>query len=406
MTNRSVLYALLFSFALACDGTGDGDGVDAGVDASGPTCGGGALPALTATPITDETFEAPVFVTQAPGRADALWVVEQVGRIRLVINGSLTTFLDLRDRVEDGGERGLLGLAFHPEYAENGRFFVAYTPASQSLNVVAEYRRSGDPNVADSAEVVRLVEFEDPESNHNGGMLAFGPDGFLYVGMGDGGGGGDQHGTIGNGLDTDTLLGKILRLDVDAADDAYAAAGNPFVGGGGRPQVWAYGVRNPWRFSFDRLTGDFWLGDVGQNQYEEIDFRAHDDAPGANFGWRAYEGFAVFDEETTSLVTDHAEPIFVIDRSDAFLPGACSITGGYVYRGEAIPGLRGAYLFGDYCSRAVGALRLCDGAVEDAQLVPGLEGRAPGLVSFGEDLAGELYLVSIRDGTVLRIDPG
>src|SRR5690606_14052717 len=160
-----------------------------------------------------------------------------------------------------------------------------------------------------------------------------------------------------------------------------------FSGAEGLPQIWAYGLRNPWRFSFDRTTGDLWIADVGQNRYEEIDFLPRSAAGGANFGWRAYEGFEVFDEGTVNLVPDHAEPVFIIDRSDPFLPGACAITGGYVYRGAAVAGLQGTYLFGDYCSSEIGAFRLCDGQVRDAQTVSDLEGVSNGLVSFGEDLA-------------------
>jgi len=404
MSTRRIGLALVLAFSCGCGGEGGSDG---GVDAGPPPCATGALPALTATSITDEPLSAPVFVTQAPGRPDALWVVEQTGRIRLVIDRAVTTFLDVGDRIRYGGEQGLLGLAFHPDYESNGRFFIAYSPGDRSQNVVAEYRRSADPNVADPAEVARLVEVDDPESNHNGGALAFGPDGFLYAAIGDGGGGGDRHGTIGNGLDTQTLLGKLLRLDVDAAAAGYAAAGNPFSGAEGLPQIWAYGLRNPWRFSFDRLTGDLYLGDVGQSAHEEIDFRARSAPGGANFGWRAYEGFEIFDDATVDLVTDHAEPVFVVTRGgDAFLSGACSITGGYVYRGSAIPGLRGTYLFGDYCSPQVGALRVCDGEARDAQTISDLEGLAPGLVSFGQDLAGELYLVYINNPSVMKLEPG
>ena len=407
MSTRLVKIALALSLSLAggCDSEGSGDG---GVDAGPPPCPSGALPALTATSITDEPLSSPVYVTQAPGRPDALWVVEQSGRIQLVIDRAVTTFLDVSDRIRFGGEQGLLGLAFHPGYEANGRFFIAYSPGDRMQNVVAEYRRSAsDPNVADPAEVARLVEVDDPESNHNGGALAFGPDGFLYAALGDGGGGGDRHGTIGNGLDTQTLLGKLLRLDVDAAGSGYAAAGNPFSGAEGLPQIWAYGLRNPWRFSFDRLTGDLYLGDVGQNAHEEIDFRARSAPGGANFGWRAYEGLEVFDEATVELVTDHAEPVFVVTRGgDAFLSGACSITGGYVYRGSAIPALRGTYLFGDYCSPQVGALRVCEGEARDAQTLSDLEGLAPGLVSFGEDLAGELYLVYVSGARVMKLGPG
>lgn len=414
MWTRRLWLLLLTTLLCACDG-GNGD-PDASLDATTPGDGGpdaqtppacptGALPPLTATSISDEGFSEPVFLAQAPGRTDALWVVEKRGRIQLVIDGSVTTFLDLRSRIAADGERGLLGLAFHPDYEANGRFFIFYTPSDRPQNVVAEYRRSDDPNVASGEEVARLVEIDDPESNHNGGMIAFGPDGFLYVAIGDGGGGGDRHGTIGNGLDKNTLFGKLLRLDVDAADAGYAAASNPFSGAEGLPQIWAYGLRNPWRFSFDRVTGDLWIADVGQNRYEEIDFLPRSAAGGANFGWRAYEGFEVFDEGTVNLVPDHAEPVFIIDRSDPFLPGACAITGGYVYRGAAVEGLQGTYLFGDYCSSEIGAFRLCEGQVRDAQTVSDLAGVSNGLVSFGEDLAGELYLVYSGGGAVYRIEP-
>lgn len=390
------------------DGGGtDGGGSDAGSDAGGPIgCQTAPIPALTSTSISDTGFSAPVFVAQAPGRPDALWVVEQPGRIQLVIDGSVTTFLDMTDRVDFAGERGLLGLAFHPSYADNGRFFVYYTPSDRHSNVVAEYRRSaGDPNVADDAEVVRLVVNDDPEDNHNGGMIAFGPDGYLYAGVGDGGGGGDRHGPIGNGQNLDTFMGKILRLDVDAAASGYAAPGNPFEGGGGLPQIWAYGVRNPWRFSFDRATHDFWLGDVGQGDYEEIDFLPSGAPVGANFGWRAYEGDAVYDSDLAPTITNHTPPVFVVDRNgDPFLRSACSISGGYVYRGSAIPDLAGTYLFGDYCSPDVGAFRYCEGEVRDATTIDGLEGAGSGLVSFGEDLAGNLYIVYIGSGEVRRIE--
>lgn len=411
MGTRCVSLVLALALLGGCD---DGfDGSDAAPDgatpdaAPPPACATGELPALRASSITNEPLAEPVFVTQAPGRPDALWVLEKRGRIRLVIDGDVSTFLDLTGRVAFDGERGLLGLAFHPEYETNGRFFIFYTPSDRPQNVVAEYRRNADnPNVADDEEVARLVEIDDPESNHNGGMIEFGPDGHLYVAIGDGGGAGDQHGTIGNGLDKHTLFGKLLRLDVDAPEAGYAAAGNPFSGSEGLPQIWAYGLRNPWRFSFDRRTGDLWIPDVGQARFEEINVLPANAAGGANFGWRAYEGFEVYDPGTVELVPNHTEPIFVIEHEAPFLSSACAITAGYVYRGSAIPGLQGTYLFGDYCSPEVGALRYCDGEVRDEQTIPALRNLAPGLVSFGEDLAGELYLVYAAGGVVHRIEPG
>jgi glucose/arabinose dehydrogenase len=384
------------------------DGATPPIDA-GPLpveCVDGPIPALTATPIAGGPFSSPIYVTQAPGRADALFVVERGGRIQIVIDGAVSTFLDLSGTVVAGGEQGLLGLAFDPDYASSGRFFVYYTPRAAAQNVVAEYRRSSDPNVAEPAEVARLWEVDDPEGNHNGGPLQFGPDGFLYAATGDGGGANDDHGEFGNALDPNNTLGKILRFDIDAAASDYAAAGNPFIGGGGSPLVWATGLRNPWRFSFDRETGDLYLGDVGQNLYEEIDFLPRNAPGGANFGWRAYEGDAVFRPNEQSRVPDHAAPIFVVDRvTDPFLRSPCAIVGGYVYRGSAIPALEGVYLFGDNCSRDVGAFHYCadDDSVRDATRVDGLEGLGANLSSFGEDLAGELYLVYLTSGEVMRI---
>jgi glucose/arabinose dehydrogenase len=407
----------------------DGGGVDSGptpdgggVDSPTPEDGGGdafvppppceppVLPALTTEEIVaGHNFSAPVFVGQAPGVTDTLWVVEQRGRILLVRDGAVvgTPFLDIRTSTDYGGERGLLGLAFHPDYATNRRFFVYYTPNSAHQNVVAEYQRSmDDPDVADPTEVQRLMEVTDPEDNHDGGMLAFGPDGFLYVGTGDGGGGGDNHGTYGNGLNTDVLLGKILRLDVDGTAP-FAAAGNPFEGGGGLPQIWAYGLRNPWRFSFDRATGDLYIADVGQGDWEEVDIQPASSTGGENYGWRAYEGFAVYRAGDVDRVPVHAEPVLVVehDTTTDLLRGACSITGGYVYQGSAIPDLRGVYLFGDYCSDDIGAFRWCEGAVMGDQRVADLRGVGNGIASFGEDNAGEMYMAFVQDGTVVKIVP-
>ncbi len=375
-------------------------------------CAAAELPALALEDIVEgHRFAAPVFVTSAPGDADTLYVVEKAGRIRVVQEGAVldTPFFDIRGTINTDGEQGLLGLAFHPEYASNGRFFVYFTPGSPRRNVVAEYRRSAaDPLVADAEEVARLVEEEDSQPNHNGGMIAFGPDGFLYVAMGDEGGGGDRHGEIGNGLDTTTLFGSILRLDVDAAGDDYAAAGNPFTLPDGQPQIWAYGVRNPWRFSFDRLTDDLWVADVGQNRLEEVTVLPAGTAPGANLGWRAYEADEVFDADLTDLVPDHAAPQIVVPHDSAEVPvaSACSITGGNVYRGSAVPGLWGWYLYGDYCSPNVAAVRWCEGAVQDHVRVGDLSFQGSGLVSFGEDGHGELYVAYIGDGRVARVVAG
>ncbi len=375
-------------------------------------------PALTAVDVVaGRTFNRPVFVTHAPGDDGALYIVERAGRILIARDGAVLPdpFLDISSVVTTSGgqgdERGLLGLAFHPDYADNRRFFVFYTPSEGGSlrNVVAEYRRRGaDPDEANPSEQQRLMDVADSEGNHNGGMVAFGPDGMLYVAMGDEGGAGDRHGAIGNGLDLNTLFGSMLRLDVDRPGADFAAAGNPFSAPEGLPQIWAYGLRNPWRFSFDAATGDMWIADVGQGSREEIDFRAADAPVGANFGWRAYEGNAVFDASLVSRVPEHAAPLVDIPRGDSPIAGSCSITGGYVYRGEAIAGLGGNYLFGDYCSPFLAAVqRDADGEVCVYERVPGLtsggDGAANGLASFGEGDDGELYLVYVGSGHVRRI---
>lgn len=385
---------------------------DAGRDAgSGPvTCPGETLPTLALQDLTPGTnFNAPVFATSAPGDDDTIYVVEKIGTIAVVRDGArVGTFLDVRSGLLTDGEQGLLGMAFHPDYATNGRFFIYFTPGDPLRNVVAEYRRSTEsPDRANPTEVARLVEARDREGNHNGGMLAFGPDGYLYVAMGDEGGGDDRHGTIGNGLDRSTLFGSILRLDVDAADRDYAAPGNPFSGDTGLPQIYHYGLRNPWRFSFDRATGDLWIADVGQREWEEISILPSGTPAGRNLGWAAYEGLEVFRRELLDLVPDHYEPSVVYAHEDPSAPaGGVSISGGYVYRGNDIPALRGWYLYSDYISPHVGAVRYCDGEVLSHVRAPGLSSRGSGLVSFGEDSRGEMLVVYIGNGKVHRIVGG
>ncbi len=387
-------------------------GTDAAADAPSPGCDPITLPTLRAEDLG--RFNAPVFATQAPGRPGDVFVVEQGGRIRIWRSGGTldTPFLDIRDRVRHAGERGLLGLAFHPDFETNGRFFVYYTPSGAMRNVVAEYRRSpDDPDVADSTELRRLLNPMDPEGNHNGGMLAFGPDGYLYVGMGDGGGGCDRHGSIGNAQDLESPFGKIHRLDVDAAGSRLAPADNPFVGATGLDTIWAYGLRNPWRFSFDRVTGDLYVGDVGQNTWEEVTVQPAGTPAGRNYGWRDYEGLERSTASgcmPTGRVTEenHFRPALTVrlGSSDEVVRDACAIIGGYVYRGSAIPQLRGYYLYGDFCSGDVAAFRYCDGMVVGHQRLT-IEGRANRLASFGEGLDGELYLVFLS-GRVQRLVPG
>ena len=390
-------------------GPADGGSTDSGSPAdAGTGCDDLTLPALAFEDVAPgTTWGQPVGLEQPPGSTD-LYVVDQGGEILIVRDGGVlpTPFLDLSGVVDRDSERGLLGLAFHPDYETNGRFFVYYTATEggEMRNIVAEYARSaGNPDRANATEVRRLVDVEDPYSNHNGGRIQFGPDGYLYVAMGDGGLGGDPRN---HALDTGSLFGKLLRLDVDAAP-SFAAAGNPFADGGGLPQIWAYGLRNPWRFSFDRLTGDLWIGDVGQNDWEEIDFQPASSTGGENYGWSAYEGTHMYNEDRLPGATNHTPPIFEYPHRPSMenptpLRSGRSIVGGFVYRGDAIPALRGWYLFGDTYSNDLAALRYCDGEVRALQRITG--GPGTNLTSFGEDRAGELYLVGFR--YVVRIVPG
>jgi glucose/arabinose dehydrogenase len=335
-------------------------------------------------------LESPVYVTHAGDGSGRLFVVEQTGVILIIRAGRLLPrpFLDIRGRVIAGGEMGLLSVAFHPQYARNGRFFVNYTADGASLRtVIAEYRVSAaDANVAEPAGRV-LLEIAQPYRNHNGGLNLFGPDGMLYIGMGDGGSGGDPHN---NGQRLDTLLGKLLRIDVDGAAPYRVPPDNPFVGrSGARGEIWAYGLRNPWRFSFDRTTGRLFLADVGQNQWEEIDLIQK----GGNYGWRTMEGAHCFNPPDGCSRTGLILPIAEYGRE-----GGCSITGGYLYRGGRIRDLVGRYLFGDYCSGTLWALRDDGGRwVRESLLDTGLR-----INSFGEDQAGELYVVDHR-GTVQQL---
>ena len=328
-------------------------------------------------------FERPLFLAQAPGDARRLYVVEQGGLIRVVDPrdpARTSTFLDLRARVSRAGEEeGLLGFAFHPGYAKNGLFYVYYSAAGQRRQVIARYTADPARAVADAASERQLHVMDDPYRNHNGGMLAFGPDGMLYVGTGDGGSAGDPKDS---GQRLDTLLGKILRL----TPEGTAPADNPFVDRkGARPEIWAWGLRNPWRFSFDRATGALWAADVGQDTWEEIDVIVK----GGNYGWRLFEGHAAYDNPKRRPAGEFVAPVATYGRADG-----CSVTGGYVYRGTAVPALQGRYLYADFCSGSVWSLP-ADGK-------PQAHGRPIGTVpnpsSFGEDHAGELYLTSLQGG--------
>lgn len=341
----------------------------------------------------------PLFVTHAGDGSGRLFVVEKTARIKVIDQGTVlpTPFLDLDTLVESGGsEQGLLGLAFHPDYETNGRFFVYYT-ANNWDNTVARYQRSAsDPDRADPASATLLLAIPDGFTNHNGGMLAFGPDGYLYVGTGDGGSAGDPDG---NGQNLDSRLGKILRLDVNAGNPYAVPPTNPFAGQSGlRREIWASGLRNPWRLSFDRQTGDLFIADVGQGAREEIDRQAAGSPGGQNYGWNVMEGFACYNPAVGCSQTGLTLPIFDYDHS----AGDCSVTGGYVYRGAALPTLRGAYVFGDYCSGRIWALREQGGAWTRTLLLD----TPYEISSFGEDEAGELYLTDLGGGAVYQlVDP-
>ena len=357
----------------------------------------GGPPQLSVQPFASG-FSNLTFVTNAGNGSGALYAVEQVGRVDLVTSGSTQggqTFLDLTDRISSGGERGLLGLAFDPRFASNGRFFVDYTNL-QGNTVVSQFTRRADGTVDPKAETI-LLTVDQPFANHNGGMLAFGPDGDLYVGLGDGGSEGDPNG---NGQNLDTLLAKILRIDVSSGSAYSIPADNPFAsgqaaGGPAKPEIWDYGVRNPWRFSFDRQTGALFIGDVGQDAYEEVDV----EQPGSgrhDYGWSVMEGLHCYGA-TTCNQTGFTLPVAEYPHSLG-----CAVTGGYVYRGSAYPSLVGSYVFGDYCSGRLFAFN-ADDAIAGRPVAAVQVGQVPfSISSFGEDEAGELYVVDLS-GAIYRL---
>ena len=326
-----------------------------------------------------------------------LFVVLQPGRVMVFDDRpdveSAVEFLDIQQRVSDrGNEEGLLSIAFDPKFKDNGHFYVYYSAASPRRSVVSRFT-ADDQGQADPSSERVIIEVAQPFSNHNGGQIVFGPDGYLYIGLGDGGSGGDPQG---NGQELRTLLGSILRIDVrlpSGSDEYRIPPDNPFADrpGGARPEIWAYGLRNPWRFSFDRETENLWAGDVGQNRYEEIDLIKR----GINYGWNTMEGFHCFGGEDCDQ-SGLKPPVMEYGRE-----GGCSVAGGYVYRGSRLPGLYGAYLYGDFCSGKVWALRYDGNEVTEHMLiVPS----GPMLSSFGEAPSGEIYLLSF-DQSIYRLVP-
>jgi glucose/arabinose dehydrogenase len=373
------------------------------------------------------------FATHAPGDPERLFVVEQRGRILILDLGTLTVnatpFLDINSRVIDsGGERGLLGLAFHPDHAESGLFYVNYSRNGDGDTIVAEYALTGDPNVADFNSERILLTIDQPQSNHNGGWMDFGPeDGFLYIATGDGGNAcdtGTGHTTgIGNAQDlTSNLLGKILRIDPLGAVPYGIPATNPFVGITGDDEIWSYGLRNPWRASFDSLTGDLYIGDVGQDLSEEVDFQSALSGGGENYGWRCREGNACSTSFPSSCpattgctcpgsMPSLTPPIHAYLHSSPPPPASsvCSVIGGYVYRGSVFPNLWGRYLFADHCGNAIWTFRVANGAMKQhhdltSLLTPSLDGFGiTSIRSFGEDETRELYVVA--SGGVFKVVP-
>jgi glucose/arabinose dehydrogenase len=345
-------------------------------------------------------LDQPIGITNAGDGSGRLFVHERGGRIMVIeADGSLRAepFVDLSSRVLSGGERGLLGLAFHPRFEENGRLFVHYSRDGDGATVVSELRASSDHATADPAERVVLTVAQ-PFANHNGGQLSFGPDGYLYLGLGDGGAGGDP---FGNGQDPDVLLGKILRLDVDGPvadgrgyalppDNPYGPEGN--APGAGLPEIWAIGLRNPWRFSFDLRLGDLYIGDVGQSGWEEIDRQPADSTGGENYGWNVMEGRHCYQSGCDQ--TGYVKPIAEYPTATG-----CAVTGGYVYRGSDQPELQGVYVFSDYCSGIVYTLQVDEGTITPKQVLEsGLR-----VSTLGEDEEGELYLADLAGGGMYRI---
>ena len=365
------------------------------------TCSTGApvagTPALAATRVASG-LSNPLDLQSARGDSARLFVVEQPGRIRILRGGTLaaTPFLDISSRLSCCGERGLLGLAFHPSYAQNGRFYVNYTNPQGNTHV-SEFRVSSNADVADPASERQLLFVAQPFANHNGGGLAFGSDGRLYIGLGDGGSGGDPQG---NGQDPGTHLGKMLRIDVDSGMPYAVPSDNPFrTTVGALPEIWALGLRNPWRFSFDRSTGELYIADVGQSAREEVNVAAAGRG-GQNYGWNVMEGTACFRPSSGCNMAGLTLPVLDYGRN---VGG--SITGGYVYRGCRLPGYAGTYFYGDFISGTIRSFRFQNGQATDPRDWSSTIGRDIGNISsFGQDAEGELYVVDY-DGEIYRIVP-
>ncbi len=388
------LLGLLILAVAACNDTRAGNVADAR-GAIVPAALSGAQSSGAASTMrleqVGDRFRNPVYVASPPGDP-RLFVVEQAGTIRVIKNGHTLEepFLDISSRVKSGGEQGLFSVAFHPEFRNNGWFYVDFTD-KQGDTHVERFGLTRNPDVADRASARLVLRVDQPYSNHNGGLVMFGPDGMLYIGMGDGGSGGDPHR---NGQNTHVLLGKMLRINVSSGEPYTIPAGNPYANGAaGRPEVWAIGMRNPWRFAFDRATGMFYIADVGQDRIEEIDVVPANRA-GINYGWNLMEGGECYRTdncnrrglEMPALTYDHAG-------------GACTVIGGFVYRGRRIPSIVGHYFYSDYCSGWLRSFRYANGSATDRR--EWNMQHLGNVVSFGEDSYGEMYIVA-ENGRVFR----
>ena len=343
------------------------------------------------------TFSSPVLVTAPPGDKRRVFVLEQGGTIRVLVGGrrARQPFLNISSDVTAGGEQGLLGLAFAPNYARSGLFYVYFTGRDGNEKVQGFRRSSRTPNRANKSSRRQLMSMADPYPNHNGGNLVFGPDGYLYIGTGDGGSAGDPQNRAQN---LESLLGKLLRIDPrrHGSSSYRSPQSNPFVGRAGRNEIYAYGLRNPWRYSFDRRTGDLYIGDVGQDSVEEIDFASRGQARGRNFGWSCFEGRRTFDDSRNC--PNAVGPVLDYGRSG----GECSVTGGVVSHDPAVPDLAGRYLYGDFCTGRLRSFRIANGKATDDR---GLGLTVSSLSSFGEDGRGRVYAVSLN-GPVYRFRAG
>ena len=365
-----------------------------------PTCGAGAaVPGVASlgARLVVSGLRNPLDLQAAPGDRERLYVVEQGGRVRVLLGGQLqpAPFLDVSGRIASGGERGLLGLAFHPQFATSRRFFVNYTDRGGDTHI-AEFR-AASADAADPASEREILFVPQPFPNHNGGGLAFDPSGRLLIGLGDGGSAGDPHG---NGQRLDTLLGKILRIDVDAGASYAVPPDNPFrATAGARPEIWAYGLRNPFRFSVDPPTGDLYIGDVGQGRVEEIDVGLGAHGGGENYGWNVLEGSQCYRPSSGCNRTGLTPPVYEYTH-----PEGCSVIGGVVYRGCRMPDLAGTYFFGDFCTGIVRSFRFVGGQATDVRdwttVLHGIDSPT----AFGRDADGEIYVVDY-DGEVYRLEP-